>query len=116
MTFRPMIDNGLLSPSGRVSKRARQASNERVRRELFGDGMPFPSLPPQPSKRESLLRHAAFRHKLAQAIHVVSCRIHSNFKQAAYNMIRFGPAQALKRQNPGGCRGSGAAIYDDLVG
>ena len=65
MAFRPMIDNGLLSPSGRVAKRARQASNERVRRELFGDVMPFHSLPPQPSKRESLLRHAAFLRGLA---------------------------------------------------
>ena len=40
--MRPSIDHSVLSPSGRVSKRARKAAQERMRRELFGDGLPYP--------------------------------------------------------------------------
>ena len=61
---RPFIDHSLLSPSGHVSKRAKRASDERVRRELFGDGLPWPTCP-QPSERERLLRQAAELRGLA---------------------------------------------------
>jgi len=36
-TSRPSIDHGILSPSGRISKRARVAALERTRVELFGE-------------------------------------------------------------------------------
>lgn len=36
--FRPAIDQSYLSPSGRVSQRAKRVSDERVRRELFPPG------------------------------------------------------------------------------
>ena len=62
--MRPSIDHSLLSPSGRVSKRARKAALERTRRELFGDGLPFPTCK-QPSKAERLLREAATLRDLA---------------------------------------------------
>lgn len=59
-----MIDHSILSPSGRVSDRAREAALERNRRALFGDGLPFPSCR-QPSERERLLRQAAELETLA---------------------------------------------------
>ena len=58
------MDHSVLSPSGRVSKRAEKAAKERVRRELFGDGLAFPSCQ-QPSKRESLLRQSQDLRELA---------------------------------------------------
>ncbi len=54
----PSIDQCYLSPSGHVSKRAKRASDERVRRQLFGDGLPWPTCR-QPSERERLLQQAA---------------------------------------------------------
>ena len=45
------------SPSGGMSKRARMAARERLRRQLFGDGLPFPKAK-QPTKKETLLRQA----------------------------------------------------------
>ncbi len=65
MTTRPSIDHGFLSPSGRVSKRARKAAQEQTRRELFGDGLPYPTCK-QPTERERLLRHAARLRDLAE--------------------------------------------------
>lgn len=65
--FRPMIDHTYLSPSGRISKRAKKAADERVRLELFGpDGLQQPPVP-QPSKRDALLRQAAELRALAAA-------------------------------------------------
>ena len=55
------------SPSGRMSKRARKAAQERLRRELFGDGLPYPKAP-EPTieqRRELLLQRAAFLRHLA---------------------------------------------------
>ena len=60
----PSIDHSILSPSGRVSKRARNAALERTRRELFGDGLPYPTCP-QPTERECLLRQARNLRDLA---------------------------------------------------
>lgn len=54
----------LSSPSGQMSKRARQAANERHRRALFGDGLEIP-LPPQPSQVERLRAAAAQLRELA---------------------------------------------------
>ena len=56
----------LSSPSGRMSKRARKAAQDRLALALFGpSGMPGPKLPPQPSKAESLLREAKNLRELA---------------------------------------------------
>lgn len=54
------------SPSGRMSKRARQAAQERLRVALFGpEGLQPRGLPPQPSKRERLLAQAQRLRDLA---------------------------------------------------
>lgn len=50
----PSIDHSLLSPSGRMSKRARAAALERERVKLFGEaGLQRPE-PPQSSERQKL--------------------------------------------------------------
>jgi hypothetical protein len=50
----------LSSPSGRMSKRARQAAEKRLAVALFGESGLIPrALPPQPSKKERLLQQAA---------------------------------------------------------
>ena len=54
----------LSSPSGAMSGHAREAANERLRRALFGDGLPYPTCQ-QPTKAEALLRHAAELRELA---------------------------------------------------
>lgn len=46
----PSIDHSLLSPNGKVSKRARKAALERARRELFGNGWE----PPQAAKPDEI--------------------------------------------------------------
>jgi hypothetical protein len=61
---RAAIDQGILSPSGRVSARARKQALERVRHELFGAGLETPKTV-QPSEREALLRQAAELRELA---------------------------------------------------
>ena len=61
----PTIDHSILSPSGRVSKRAEAAAKERARRELFGDGLAYPTVP-QPTEAESLRRWAATLRSLAE--------------------------------------------------
>lgn len=60
----PSIDHSLLSPSGKTSRRARKAAQERVRQELFGDGLPFPACE-QPTKKEQLLQNAKMWRGLA---------------------------------------------------
>jgi len=45
------------SPSGRVSKRSRDKTLERLRKSLFGDGLEKPQIS-QPSKLEILRRQA----------------------------------------------------------
>lgn len=62
--MRPSIDHSYLSPSGRVSRRAKKASDERVRRELFGDGLPMPTCK-QPAEAVRLLRQAKELRALA---------------------------------------------------
>ena len=61
---RPSIDHGALSPSGKVSKRARKAAQERTHRELFGDGLERPRCK-QPTEKEYLLKLAAELRDLA---------------------------------------------------
>jgi hypothetical protein len=41
----PSIDHGSLSPSGKVSKRAKRAAKAKARILLFPDGFPGPVLP-----------------------------------------------------------------------
>lgn len=53
----------LSSPSGRMSKRARAAAERKLAQDLFG-GYERPK-PPQPSRREVLLRNAAMWRDLA---------------------------------------------------
>lgn len=61
---RPTVDHSTLSPSGKVSSRARKAAQERAREELFGDGLAFPQTE-QPTERERLLRRIAELEELA---------------------------------------------------
>ena len=51
-------------PSGAMSKRARKAAQERLRQELFGDGLKQ-TLSRQPSKAKRLRRQAAELRELA---------------------------------------------------
>ncbi len=62
---RPSVDPSILSPSGHVSDRAREAALERTRVELFGKRGLQPSVPAQPSNREALLRQARELRDLA---------------------------------------------------
>lgn len=53
------------SPSGRMSKRAKQAASERLRVALFGEnGLPEPSCK-QPSQKEYLLQRASMLREMA---------------------------------------------------
>ena len=61
----PAIDHSLLSPSGRMSKRARAAAIKREGERLFKGVGNLKGSTPQPSKREQLLRQAARLHELA---------------------------------------------------
>lgn len=54
----------LASPSGKISKRSLKSAQEKIRKELFGSGLAFPSVN-QPSERASLLRQAAELRTLA---------------------------------------------------
>lgn len=54
----------LTSPSGRVSKRAMKAAQERIRSELFGAALQRAEVP-QPSEREADLQQAAEFRTLA---------------------------------------------------
>lgn len=64
----PAVDHGLLSPSGKMSKRARDAALERERIKLFGsEGLQAPSHP-QSSERDMDLAQAARLRKFA-ALH-----------------------------------------------
>ena len=57
-------------PSGRMSKRARKALDKRMRERLFGGLDIRPKLPPQPTKRERLLRRAQeLRELVARGMH-----------------------------------------------
>ena len=61
----PSIDHGILSPSGYTSKRAEKAAKERAGKELFPNGLAWPSCP-QPTEAEYLLRKAAGLRQLAE--------------------------------------------------
>jgi len=50
----PSIDHSILSPSGKVSKRARNAALERARKELFPKGLPAPTCPQSPQQERDL--------------------------------------------------------------
>lgn len=60
----PAIDHTLLSPSGRVSKRARAAAEKVEFARLFKGADLNPTIP-QPSERDSDLRYAAELRALA---------------------------------------------------
>jgi hypothetical protein len=66
---RPSIDHGILSPSGRMSKRARKAALQRMDAVLFPPGYwnrPEPSEAEKKRARaQQLLRHAARLRDLA---------------------------------------------------
>lgn len=51
------MDHGILSPSGKVSRRAERAAKERIRKELLPKGIPGPQ-EIQISEKEYLLRRA----------------------------------------------------------
>jgi len=54
----------LSSPSGRMSRAAKERAQERLRRKLFGDGLSYPQAK-QPSKAKALRRRAAELRELA---------------------------------------------------
>ena len=60
----PAIDHSLLSPSGHMSKRARQAALKRETGRLFA-GVSLKGEVAQPSERERLLRQAKTLRDLA---------------------------------------------------
>jgi hypothetical protein len=65
LLVRPSIDQGVLSPNGRVSGVARAAALERARVELFGEkGLQRPEAA-QPSKAEAASRELKQLHDLA---------------------------------------------------
>jgi len=63
--YRPSIDHGILSPSGKISKRAREAVLKRMHEELFPEGgLPHPTAK-QPAYKQTLLRKAKQLRELA---------------------------------------------------
>jgi hypothetical protein len=64
---RPSIDHGILSPNGRVSKRTRKLTLERVKQQLFPEGFNAMCAPKveQPSAKERLLCQASELRALA---------------------------------------------------
>jgi hypothetical protein len=54
----PSIDHSILSPNGRVSKKAREAAIKRCAELLFPNGFPRPTCE-QPGEKDELLRRAA---------------------------------------------------------
>ena len=60
----PTIDHGLLSPSGRVSRRAREAFFKREAARLFA-GVDLSPPVPQPKESVKLRQHAAMLRELA---------------------------------------------------
>jgi hypothetical protein len=71
---RASIDHGLLSPSGRMSKRARKAAQKRTSVELFGPNGLERATCKQPTEKERLLRDAARWRDLATGPHKMSPR------------------------------------------
>jgi len=61
----PSIDHSILSPSGKVSRRARRAALRRASIELFGPGGLQAVQPKPESDRDNMLRRAAELRSLA---------------------------------------------------
>jgi hypothetical protein len=61
----PSIDHSFLSPSGKISKRARKAYMDKFTKELFPDGLILKGQCKQPTKKEKLLRQAKMLRELA---------------------------------------------------
>jgi len=77
-TMRPSIDHSILSPSGRVSKRARKAALEQQAKILFA-GIDFSPSVPQPTEAEALRRQAKQLLELAnRGMNTKSYRRHAN--------------------------------------
>lgn len=73
----PSIDHGLLSPSGRMSKRARKQAEQREWDKLFGKDSGFEGWtrkPPTNSEKATTLRRSAawLRHLASLGVHVRS--------------------------------------------
>ena len=64
----PCLDHGILSPSGRISKRAREAALERARKKLFGDGKKIEPPAPDYSREAWLHRAKEFRALAARGM------------------------------------------------
>jgi hypothetical protein len=56
---------GMSSPNGRMSKRAQEAARKEISLALFGEGGLQRARPPQPSRKDCLLREAANLRDLA---------------------------------------------------
>jgi hypothetical protein len=61
----PSIDHSFISPNGSTSALAKRQYMERFSKELFPEGFPQPTCP-QPTEKESLLRHARMWRELAE--------------------------------------------------
>lgn len=84
----PSIDHSLLSLSGRMSKRALKAAQERERRKLFPDGrIPIGQRPAPETEREHDLRWAAELRSLAErGMHPRSYRKEADRLEAKWNV------------------------------
>lgn len=67
----PSIDHSILSPSGHVSKRARNAAMARETARLFPNGLPAPRCVDTRTEKEVLLHRAKeLRELVARGMHV----------------------------------------------
>jgi hypothetical protein len=62
---RPILDHGILSPNGRVSKATRERDLEKLRQDLFGPQGLQQAPVPQPAEAEALMRQAQQLRELA---------------------------------------------------
>ena len=60
----PSVDHSLLSPSGKMSKIAKERAQKRLLKELFPEGLEPPTCR-QPTEKEYLLRKASELRELA---------------------------------------------------
>jgi len=92
---RPAIDHSVLSPSGRVSNRARQAASGRLASELFPPGY---WNKPQPTARELETQHAQQMLDQAKRLReLAACR--RKYPKAA-DMLEQKAAAILARREP----------------
>jgi len=71
----PSVDHTYLSPSGRVSKRARDAANKRTAEALFGEGSGFAGWgAPEPTDDEKVAAEIARLRRTAAELRDLAAR------------------------------------------